>query len=290
MFGLLPPSSSVTRLSARPHLAPISRPTAVEPVKATLSTPGWSTSAAPVSPSPVSTLTRARGEAGLERQLAEPQRRQRRLLGRLQDDRAARGERRGDLPDRHQQREVPGDDLRADADRLAQRVARAGRGPRPGSSRPRSWSASRRSSAGARPRPATSPFAAGERLAVVERLELGELVAVGLDQLGEAVDQPGALRGRDLAQRAPRRRAARRGDGARRRPAAPACATSQIGSPVAGSTVANVRPSAACGRSPPISRPWGERATNSRAASDESCSAVAVGMRLIVVSRPPGRR
>ena len=57
MFGLLPPSSSVTRLSALPHLAPISRPTTVEPVKATLSTPGLSTSAAPVSPSPVSTLT-----------------------------------------------------------------------------------------------------------------------------------------------------------------------------------------------------------------------------------------
>ncbi len=56
MFGLLPPSSSVTRFSARPHLAPISRPTAVEPVNATLSTPGWSTSAAPVSPSPVSTF------------------------------------------------------------------------------------------------------------------------------------------------------------------------------------------------------------------------------------------
>ena len=57
MFGLLPPSSSVTRLRARPHLAPISRPTAVEPVKATLSTPGSSTSAAPVSPSPVRTLS-----------------------------------------------------------------------------------------------------------------------------------------------------------------------------------------------------------------------------------------
>ena len=57
MFGLLPPSSSVTRFSERPHLAPISRPTAVEPVNATLSTPSESTSAAPVSPSPVSTFT-----------------------------------------------------------------------------------------------------------------------------------------------------------------------------------------------------------------------------------------
>ena len=62
MFGLLPPSSSVTRLSARPHLAPISRPTAVEPVNATLSTPGCSTSAAPVSPSPVSTLSTPSGK------------------------------------------------------------------------------------------------------------------------------------------------------------------------------------------------------------------------------------
>ena len=57
MFGDLPPSSSVTRLSERPVLAPISRPTSVEPVKAIFSTPGWSTSAAPVSPSPVTTLS-----------------------------------------------------------------------------------------------------------------------------------------------------------------------------------------------------------------------------------------
>ena len=57
MFGLLPPSSSVSRFSERPHLAPISRPTTVDPVNATLSTPGLSTSAAPVEPSPVSTLS-----------------------------------------------------------------------------------------------------------------------------------------------------------------------------------------------------------------------------------------
>ena len=61
MLGDLPPSSSVTRLSALPALAPISRPTTVEPVKAILSTPGWSTSAAPVSPSPVITLSTPSG-------------------------------------------------------------------------------------------------------------------------------------------------------------------------------------------------------------------------------------
>ena len=57
MLGLLPPSSRVTRFSERPHFSPISRPTTVEPVKATLSTPAWSTSAAPVVPSPASTLS-----------------------------------------------------------------------------------------------------------------------------------------------------------------------------------------------------------------------------------------
>ena len=49
------------RLSARPALAPISRPTAVDPVKAILSTSSWSTSAAPVSPSPVITFSTPAG-------------------------------------------------------------------------------------------------------------------------------------------------------------------------------------------------------------------------------------
>ena len=60
-FGDLPPSSSVTRFSARPALAPISRPTAVDPVNAILFTPGLSTSAAPVVPSPVRTLSTPAG-------------------------------------------------------------------------------------------------------------------------------------------------------------------------------------------------------------------------------------
>ena len=63
----------------------------------------------------------------------------------------------------------------------------------------------------------------------------------------------------------------------------PAWATSQIGSPVAGSIVANVRPSAASGRSPPISSRCGRESTNSRAAS-ESASAVAVGIAVILAA------
>ena len=58
MFGLLPPSSSVTRLKSRALEVNISRPTRVEPVKLILSTPAWLTRAAPTSaPKPGKMLT-----------------------------------------------------------------------------------------------------------------------------------------------------------------------------------------------------------------------------------------
>src|SRR5436190_666527 len=62
MFGFLPPSSSVTRLRSSPQRAPIRRPTSVEPVNAILSIEVESTNAAPVSPSPVSTLITPSGK------------------------------------------------------------------------------------------------------------------------------------------------------------------------------------------------------------------------------------
>jgi hypothetical protein len=69
-------------------------PTSVEPVKATLSTSGWAASAAPaVSPNPVRILDDAVREAGLLDQLTEPQCAERRLLGRLENDRATGCER-----------------------------------------------------------------------------------------------------------------------------------------------------------------------------------------------------
>src|SRR5213592_4932182 len=140
-------------------------------------------------------------EAGLERELAEAKGGQRGLLGRLEDDRAAGGERRGDLPRGHQQRIVPGDDLGADADRLAQRVAEdvAGRdGDRLALDLRRPAGVVAEMVDGRR----DVALGGGERLAVVERLEFGELGPVGLDQLGERVDQPGPLGGIDLAERA----------------------------------------------------------------------------------------
>ena len=48
-----PPSSRLTRRNECPHSAAIRRPAAVDPVKATLSTPGWATSASPVATPPV---------------------------------------------------------------------------------------------------------------------------------------------------------------------------------------------------------------------------------------------
>ena len=58
----LPPSSMVTGLRPSPAAAATRRPMFVEPVKATLSTPGWRSSASPATgPMPVITLTTPAG-------------------------------------------------------------------------------------------------------------------------------------------------------------------------------------------------------------------------------------
>src|SRR2546423_6541776 len=57
MFGLLPPSSRVTRFAVAAASRMVHGPTSVEPVKAILSTSGWRTSTAPaVAPGPGTTL------------------------------------------------------------------------------------------------------------------------------------------------------------------------------------------------------------------------------------------
>ncbi len=62
-FAALPPSSRVSRVPVPASVRWISRPTSVEPVNATLSRPGWRTSAAPVAPAPGSTLTTPGGRS-----------------------------------------------------------------------------------------------------------------------------------------------------------------------------------------------------------------------------------
>jgi hypothetical protein len=71
MFGDFPPSSRLTfaRWSAASFITPM--PVCVEPVNATLSTPGWRTRGLPVpSPKPVITLTTPGGKPASSKSLA----------------------------------------------------------------------------------------------------------------------------------------------------------------------------------------------------------------------------
>ena len=193
--GDLPPSSSDTFLRLPAAAWMISRPTSPDPVNAILSTSPCAASAAPaVSPKPGTILTTPSGKPASWISCAEPQRRERRLLRRLEHDGAAGRERRRELPGRHHQRRVPRNDLPDHADRLAQRIGVEIAGLRQADGL-----------AGQLGGPAgrvADHLAAhgdvgmadiGDRLAVVERLELGQLVAVLLDQLGEPPHQLGAV-------------------------------------------------------------------------------------------------
>ena len=66
------------------------------------------------------------GDTRFTTDLAQDHRGDRGGAGRLQDEGVAGGEGRGQLPGGHQQREIPGHDLSADTDRLAQGVVEQG--------------------------------------------------------------------------------------------------------------------------------------------------------------------
>ena len=126
-----------------------------------------------------------RGQVGLLADLGEQQRRQRGGLGGLEHDRVAAGECGRDLPREHQQREVPRDDLAGDAQRLRVAGAEAGVlqlvGPAGVVEEVRG--------------DGRDVDVAGllDRLAVVDRLEDGELAAALLDDPGDAVEVLGPL-------------------------------------------------------------------------------------------------
>src|SRR5918996_888523 len=63
MLAALPPSSRVSFLPEPARVRWICLPTSVEPVKATLSTPAWPTSVAPVAPAPVRMFTTPSGSS-----------------------------------------------------------------------------------------------------------------------------------------------------------------------------------------------------------------------------------
>ena len=107
-------------------------PTSFEPVNVMKSMPGCAASAAPASsPCPVTMLSAPSGSPALRRDLREAQRRQAGVLGGLQHRGVAHRERGCDRAAEHLRRIVPRDDVRGDAERLAQqrhRVARRGTG------------------------------------------------------------------------------------------------------------------------------------------------------------------
>ncbi len=86
-------------------------------MNATLSIPSLRTRCAPVDAVAGDDVDDARRHLRLAADVGEEERGQRRRLGGLEHDGVAARERRRDLPREHQQREVPRDDLRGDAER-----------------------------------------------------------------------------------------------------------------------------------------------------------------------------
>jgi hypothetical protein len=119
-------------------------------------------------------------------------------LSRLQDDRAARGQRRADLPDRHHQRVVPRRDLADHAHRLAPDDRGAAL----------HVLARRRALHGAAGAGEEAQVVRAERdlvvqeglawLAGVRGLEIGDLLGVLLDQVRELEQRRAALAGRGV--------------------------------------------------------------------------------------------
>ena len=107
---------------ARRPRAAISLPVPSLPVKAMRATSGWSTSAPPASPSPVTTLMTPVREAGLLGQAHRLEDARAGVLRRLDDDGVAGRERRRQRVHHEQHGRVPGDDDPDHAERLAQRV------------------------------------------------------------------------------------------------------------------------------------------------------------------------
>ena len=152
------------------------------------------------------------GQPRFEQQLAEAERGEGRLLGGLQHRRVAACERRAELPRGHQQREIPRDDLPADTDRLAQcevevRLVRRVR-LAVDLAHPAGVVAERR-----RRRGDVDVAALHEGLAVVQGLELRELVGVRLDEIGDLQEEALALGRRDMGPAALVEGAARRAHG-----------------------------------------------------------------------------
>ena len=218
--GALPPSSSEIFLTWPAHCAISSLPTAVEPVKPILRTVGLPVSSPPIagasSASPVTIWKTPGGDARAIGELGQRERRERRLLGRLADDRVAGGQRRRGLARDHRRGEVPGRDAAAHADRLLEHDdARAGLLGRDRVAVDALGLLAEPLQEGRRV--ADLGVRLGQRLALLARQDHGQVAAVAEHEVGEAAQDRGALARRPRAPGGQRRRrrldrAARLGD------------------------------------------------------------------------------
>ncbi len=124
-LAALPPSSRVSFLPDPASERWISLPTSVEPVNATLSTPGWLVSSAPTSPAPGRMLTTPGGRSACWMISASTSAVSGVVSAGLSTTVLPQASAGRDLPRGHQQREVPRDDLAGHAER-----ARVGAEPR----------------------------------------------------------------------------------------------------------------------------------------------------------------
>ncbi len=122
MFGDLPPSSSVTGMRFWLAYCMISRPVVVSPVKAILAMRGLGGQRLAGFEAKAVDDVEDAGRQEVADDLGPDHDRGRRLLGGLEHHAIAGGERGRELPAGHQQREVPGDDLADDAERLVEMI------------------------------------------------------------------------------------------------------------------------------------------------------------------------
>jgi hypothetical protein len=135
-----------------------------------------------------------RREPRLTPQLGQPQGRQRGELGRLEHDRVAGRQRRCEPPPGDRHGEVPRDDDPDDAERLAERDVHAARHRDLAPEQPlRGGRVVVQHVADV----AGLPAGVADRVAGTPDLQLRQLVDVGVDDRGEAAQQPGPVRGRD---------------------------------------------------------------------------------------------
>ena len=203
-----------------------------------MSMPGWVTIASPGRLThAVENVDHAFRKTGSQSQFGQPHAGERRLLGELHHDCVAAGKGRAPLPGEHQQREVPGNDLPDDADRLPQRVgeevAADGNGPPFDLVGPTGVITERIEHA------LHVAAGVGDRLAAIERFEDRQILGVLFDEVGQFEHQLAAVGG---VHRLPRPRFEGLAGGLRGGidVLALASATWQMVSPVAGLIVANV--------------------------------------------------